>query len=75
MSRCRSCGAEIIWARTAGKGKLIPLDAEPAERPNGLFKLMHVGGPDEPPTAFIASGEEVYLSHFATCPNAAEHRR
>ncbi len=30
MNACRTCGAPIIWARTA-KNKAIPLDAEPSE--------------------------------------------
>lgn len=28
MSKCRSCGAEIIWIKTA-RGKAMPCDAEP----------------------------------------------
>jgi hypothetical protein len=67
VSRCRSCDAEIIWAVTP-KGKRIPLDAEPAERPAGLFRL-------EGENAISVAGEPVYLSHFVTCPNAAQHRR
>jgi hypothetical protein len=64
---CRSCGAAIIWAETVN-GKKMPLDADPAERPNGLFRL-------EGDKAISVSGEPVYISHFVTCPNAAQHRR
>lgn len=79
MSRCRSCEAPILWARTE-KGRRIPLDPEPYEGPEpaGLFVLRE---PDArtplavavPPGAF--AGEPNYRSHFATCPNAALHRR
>ena len=71
VSRCRSCEAEIIWALTVN-GRRIPLDAEPAERPTGLFKLI----PGElEPLAVSAAADLVYISHFATCPNDDEHRK
>lgn len=60
MSKCKSCGAEIIWIKTPA-GKNTPIDAEPA----GLF-WVH-----------LKSGWVTYkgfVSHFATCPNAAGHR-
>lgn len=68
--RCRSCAAPIIWARTE-KGKAMPLDAEPDQRGNCWFDdggKMRVGGADRPDRLR-------YLSHFATCPQAATHRR
>ena len=67
MSECRSCGAEIEWAKTAA-GKRIPLDAESVIEGNielsegGMVRVVRNG-----------SGDRV--SHFATCPNAKEHRR
>lgn len=71
-SQCRSCGADIIWTITAN-GKKMPVDAEPAERPQGVFHL------DERESGEVhsrsAAGELVYLSHFATCPNADQHRK
>ena len=73
MASCRSCGAEILWAETVN-GKRIPLDAEPAERPQGVFKLIERPG-NPTPLATSAATEPVYLSHFVTCPNADEWRR
>ena len=29
---CRSCGAEIVWAKTSDTDKNIPLDAKPERR-------------------------------------------
>lgn len=79
MSRCRSCGAEIVWAIT-DHGRKMPLDAKPYEggSSNGLFVLL----PDAerapsaiavPPAAY--EGEELHTSHFATCPDAESWRR
>lgn len=48
----------------------MPLDAEPVEAgTRGLFVLTG----DQHDEAVSAS--KVYRSHFATCPDAAEHRR
>lgn len=77
MSRCRSCPAEIRWAVTA-QGNRIPLDVEAVS--DGNLALL---ADTEPPIALvIAPGEQLladdgtrYVSHFATCPNADQHRR
>lgn len=74
MSRCRSCGAEIIWILTAA-GKKMPCNPEPVT-------FTRAGGPD---TFVLASGkvergrrgsgpQTGFISHFATCPEAALHR-
>jgi hypothetical protein len=71
---CRSCNAPVLWVRTTS-GALMPLDAEPVENGNialidgvahtrrgDLFEEMLPDGPR-------------YQSHFASCPNAAKHRK
>lgn len=67
---CSSCGAPIVWATTVN-GKAIPLDPEPTTFGN----LVVVDGIARPPRI----GDDVpflqYVSHFATCPNAAVHRK
>jgi len=71
-TKCRSCGAAIIWAKTAG-GSSVPLDAEPV--PNGNIVLrsdgiaVYLKAADARPTGGC------FVSHFATCPNAAQHRK
>ncbi len=66
--KCRSCGAEILWAETTA-GKRIPLDL-PSER-----RFLVVPLPDSSfGIAGIATSHETYETHFVTCPNAAEHR-
>lgn len=73
MSACRSCGAPVRWERTAA-GKPIPLDPEPVPTGNLAFRddgrvvtcLEDGGWPQDAPR---------YVTHFATCPNADQHRR
>lgn len=62
-SSCSSCGAAIVWVETSS-GKSMPLDAKPERR------WVRAGRTGE--SAHFA---ETYVSHFATCPNAAQHRR
>ena len=87
MSACRSCDAPILWVVTQA-GRSMPLDPDPVEGGNvemtGRYGetrqgtvvplvVVHAGGEqlalDGVPTA------PRYVSHFATCPNADEHRR
>ena len=60
-SLCKSCQAKIIWAKSVS-GTPMPLDF-PGE------KRVVV---DEDGVFHIL---DTYISHFATCPNAAEHRK
>lgn len=69
-SKCSSCGAAILWLNTA-KGKSMPVDAEPSEGGNirisrGVAEVL--SKPDQ-------KDEPLHKSHFATCPNAATHRK
>lgn len=78
-ARCFSCGAEIVWAVTT-KGNRMPVDAQPSSdgnillerRPDGalIAVVSEPGGLELPGLAAPR-----YKSHFATCPNASEHRR
>lgn len=61
---CDSCGAAIVWAETTEK-KRMPLDAAPERR---MLVVHTPGGPH-------AQVVVVYRSHFATCPNADQHRK
>ena len=69
---CRSCGAPIIWAETVN-GKRMPLDEDPD--PAGKFTLDEEHNPPVAEYAKPDAKGELFTSHFATCPNAAEHRR
>jgi hypothetical protein len=74
MSTCRSCGARITWLETAGGKKLI-VDEDPAENGN----IIAVGGmahvfKNAEKARELHPGEPLYISHFATCVDAAEWR-
>ena len=81
MSKCRSCGAEIKWIRTFS-GKNMPVNAEmihffpKSGEKTELFvtedgAVVH-GVRAEEDQKFTHIG---YISHFATCPNADQHRK
>ena len=71
---CRSCGRPVLWVRSAATGSIMPLDAEPTEDGNVILvgDQAHVlkGDLFEP----MLEGPR-YLSHFATCVGAAQHRK
>jgi hypothetical protein len=76
-SQCRSCHAPLIWAETV-KGRHMPLDKQPAH--DGNIRLDYSRGDYQPPIAIVVTGRvpdnvKLYTSHFATCPNAAQHRK
>lgn len=55
-----------------GSGKRMPFDAEPViPSPTGLFVVIT----DDEGVHGLSQNNPLYRSHFATCPNAAEHRR
>lgn len=72
MSACRSCGAEVFWAVTTS-GKRMPVDAEPVQGTEGNVYIVE----GDPPLAVVGTHTEgpTYTSHFATCPQASQHRR
>lgn len=80
MSTCKSCGAPVLWAKHATTGTLMPLDPQPS--PAGNIWLVGGKRSGTVPICRVASqpvpapeGANLYTSHFATCPNAAQHRR
>lgn len=71
MSFCKSCGAKIDWYRSADTGKWMPLDPGPSEVGNVRVDVV------ANTVSVVAPGTHspLYLSHFATCKDAAKHRR
>ena len=69
-SECRSCRKQVIWATTV-KGKPMPVDAEPSAAGNVLLQLVAGDVAAIVTKAPVPGGR---LSHFVTCPNAAEWR-
>lgn len=70
MNNCGSCGAQILWVETS-TGKWVPLD--PDMVPDGNVEVYDG-------VAVVIANSSVgsrdrYKSHFATCPNAGQHRK
>jgi hypothetical protein len=64
-AKCSSCGAEILWMKTA-QGKPIPLSVASKQKRFVLAPEI------DNAVAFLL---DTYLTHFADCPNAAQHRK
>jgi len=60
-SLCKSCGAKITWAKFIS-GKATPLDFPGEKR-----IVIDQDG--------IAHVYDTFVSHFVTCPDAAQHRK
>lgn len=77
---CRSCG-KLIWWVTTKTGKKMPVDTGLFYlRPNKLGDTVAINYRGEVVKGFRLDGPErdaqyVGISHFATCPHAAKHRR
>lgn len=80
MSTCTSCGAAIVWATTAA-GKVMPLDALPVERSGAVLAASRTPSGDlevrsiHPDGGYLWPDEHPARSHYATCPNADQHRK
>lgn len=72
MSQCRSCEAPVEWAKTR-TNKNIPLDIEPVL--GGNIITWTEGGKLRCQVVESQPNIRRRISHFATCPNAKEHRR
>lgn len=76
-SKCRSCGARVIWARTEA-GKKMPVDATPVRHGNIVLAVEKHDAENDPLAITFSEplddGNDRFVSHFATCPNAPEWR-
>lgn len=78
MSKCKSCGAELIWIPMAS-GKPMPCDAQKVSyNPDFHHGELTLVTPDGKIAKgnYDPDGEKIgYISHFATCPAASKHRK
>lgn len=76
---CDSCGAPVVFAKLVGPGRhrANPIDAAPST--TGNIRLYddqrYAVVPKDDLAAYRQSGVQLHTSHFATCPNAAAHRK
>jgi len=75
--QCKSCHQPIRWVRLEPGLKPHPLNPEPTKR--GSIVLLDRNRAratsKRERTQLAKQGDALYLSHFATCPGAAQHRR
>lgn len=71
MAKCRSCEALVIWAQMPS-GKMAPFDEEPD--PKGQWVIIG-GKARREELEDRALMRPMHTSHFATCPDAQQHRR
>lgn len=69
-SFCRSCKAPVNWYKTTA-GKNMPIDPDP--HPDGNVRIDVVSNVAQ--VVPKGSHHVLYRSHFATCPDAGQHRR
>lgn len=79
-AKCETCIAPILWVVMLKNGvasKPAPLDARPVASGNIVVRPGKQS--DKLYGRVVAAdqfvGEPRYLSHFATCPGASQHRR
>lgn len=88
MAVCRSCRRPVMWVETEATekkaGRKMPLDADadgrPLAAPDGNIMITdRRTGDGTPIVRYLpkAAAPTIarYVSHFATCPHAKEHRR
>ena len=72
---CTSCKKPVIWTVT-DKSKRMPVDAQPTA--DGSVALTVDGANVRARVVevkFRFGRKDLHTSHFATCPNAAQHRK
>lgn len=77
IERCSTCQAEIIWANHERTLKPMPVNAGLAPPGEGSL-LVFVTGAGAVTYSVISVakrfGRRLRISHYATCPNAPQHR-
>lgn len=74
--RCRSCGAPIVWISLLPSAKPHPVDSVPSI--DGTIEVRRGRETSRRYGKVIPEHERagrLYVSHFATCPNASSHRK
>jgi hypothetical protein len=70
MPQCRSCGAAILWLTMRESGRKMPVDAKPV---NAVVRVDGRGvRADDGEMGVMV---KAYTPHWATCPNASDHKK
>ena len=74
ITKCRSCGADIIFITTEN-GRKMPCDAAAVDCQDNIKVLKaSIVRPTQSGLVPLVDGKG-YTPHWATCPFANEHRR
>lgn len=78
-SCCRTCGATVRWV-TLDSGRALPLDPHPTVRGNvrvdeATGRATVLDAEAMRSNTLSATPSPLYVAHFATCPDAATHRK
>lgn len=75
MSKCKSCGADIIWIKTPA-GKVMPCDPTRVRyiEKSETASIVKSNGEVSKCELILATGLG-YIPHWATCPDADRHRK
>ena len=71
-SRCKSCGAEVVFASNVKSGKMQILDARPITVWRIRTDSPEFQGYEVSPYTEAVKG---HVDHHATCPKAAEWKK
>lgn len=71
-SKCRSCDASIVWMKTS-TGKNIPVDTDTVDERDLEYVYDERNRFNDYRTPVFVPKN--HTAHFATCPDAAKHRR
>ena len=83
MANCGGCGLRVIWLRNIRTNRMQPINAAPS---SGGNIMIHTDTKTGAPVGFSVltasqkearSGQqqELYTSHFSTCPEAGHFKR
>lgn len=72
--KCKSCHRPMRWVIT-NRGRKMPVDFDPHEDGNVVVNQNDRAEVYGATPTVVPDGSTLHFSHFATCPNAAEHRR
>ena len=78
---CRTCKRPIVWVVTEA-GKAMPCDLEPSEtgqfylfRRSDRIEAIHERSRHGSVAKALQRGQQLYTSHFTTCPAGGGHRK
>lgn len=74
-SKCKSCDKPIVWLKHETTGKNHPVDADPSSMGNLVIDVENGTYRQAKEGEQFPAGVWQYMSHFATCPDAAKFRK